>query len=485
MNTTKKYILGIAVASAFFCNGCTDFLEESNPNKVVTETYYQTEADIDYAANGAYVALRGTGYYTNMWIYTDLRSESTSVQDPGAGNGINYQFYNYAILTDNTEVKRHWTALYTCVTRCNVVLDHIDDIAFESDTRKNQIKAEMWFLRALTYFHLVVQWGDVPVVTKELKTKEEIWEHTKRDPKAEVYRLIEEDLRAVIGSELPNRQTGGGVGRASKVAAYALLGKVLLTKAADTDFAADRDSNLQEAKANLTEAWTAKPFANLKDIAYADVFDKEKQISCPENIFQVMFVGGDADLSSNYAYNFQPSAQTGLTSTRGGSGNNIPTPDMINEYEVGDSRKNISCGTASNGVNYVKKYTDLDNANGYGANDWIVLRYADVALLLAEVKMHLDEPDAAAYITYVRERAGLTASTNPNLRDAIVHERKVELAYEGHSWYDLLRLYSKSELKTLMQAKNANFYDKDFLLPIPYDEYKLDPERMYQNEGYN
>jgi hypothetical protein len=140
-------------------------------------------------------------------------------------------------------------------------------------------------------------------------------------------------------------------------------------------------------------------------------------------------------------------------------------------------------GTA-NGWNYTKKYIDLDDENGYGANKWIVLRYADVALLLAEVKMHLGEPDADAYISEVRSRVGLAATSIANLRDAIVHERKVELAFEGQSWYDLLRLYSRDELLEIKRAENPNFSTKDFLLPIPYQEHNLDPERMFQNEGY-
>lgn len=479
----KKYISFAILAIATVCSSCTDFLEESDPNKIPSETYYSTENDIQYAANGAYVALRATGYYKNMWIYTDLRSESTSVQDPGGGNGINYQFYNYSLLTDNTEVKRFWSALYTCISRCNIVLGHIDDVPFKDEAERNRVRAQMHFLRALSYFHLVVQWGDVPIVTKELKTKDEIWAHTKRDPKSEVYALIENDLKIAVESQLPDIQLSSGTGRASKAAAYALRGKVLLTKAADQDFASEKTSNLQSAKNFLLSAWQLKPFNTLTQIPYADIFDKKAQNNCPEILFQIMFEGGNSDLSSNYAFNFQPSAQTGLTSIRGGSGNNIPTPSSMNEYEAGDIRKAISCGTSQN-INYTKKYTDLDDANGYGDNNWIVLRYADVALLIAEAKMHLGEGDANTYLNYVRDRAGLEASANPDLREAIVHERKVELAFEGHSWYDLLRLYSRNELKTIMYAKNNNFSDKDFYFPIPYDEYKLDPERMYQNEGY-
>ena len=383
-------------------------------------------------------------------------------------------------------MKAHWTDLYKGVSRSNIVLDNINGVAFEDEVKKNQTKAEMQFLRALSYFHLVVQFGDVPVVTKELKTVEEIRAHTKRDPKSEAYNLIEEDLTAVINSSLPDLQTGNGVGRACKVAAHALLGKVLLHKAADTDFSAERNANLTKAKAALTAAWEKKPFANLKDIAYADVFDKDKQATCPEIIFQVMYQGGNSSLSSTWAYVFQPSAESGLISMRSGGGMNLPAPDMMNEYEASDIRKALSVATSPKGQNYTLKYKDLSgDATGYGANNWIVLRYADVALLLAEVKMHLGETDAADYITSVRERAGLSASAGSSLRDAIAHERKVELAFEGHSWYDLLRLYSRAELLTMKQAQNPNFGAKDFLLPIPDDEYKLNPEGMYQNEGYN
>lgn len=157
---------------------------------------------------------------------------------------------------------------------------------------------------------------------------------------------------------------------------------------------------------------------------------------------------------------------------------------MMNAYEAGDLRKDVSCGTAS-GINYVKKYTDLDDVNGYGDNDWIILRYADIALMLAEVKMQLNETDAVTYLNMVRERAGLPDYSGSNLRDAILHERRVEFAFEGQYWYDLLRLYTHQELLSVMQKKNPNFSEKDFLLPIPYDEHKLDPERMYQNKGYN
>lgn len=484
----KSRLYYIVMAVCILINsGCSDFLNESDPNSIPSDLFYETEADVRMGANGAYAALRGDGYYKNMYLYTEVRSDNTTQQDPGANGGVLYQFSDFSLMTDNAQVKTHWADLYKCITRTNAVLEAADRISFANESDKKKTIAEMHFLRALTYAHLVFQFGDVPIVTKPLRTKAEIWAHTKRDPKADVYNLIVSDMNVVLQGELPIIQTGNGVGRVSKAAANGLLGKIYLMKAADPDFSAERQANLVAAKSHLEVAWNAKPFTSLKDISYADVFDKDKQATCSEILFQVMYQSGSSSLSSNYNYMFQPTAMTGLTSVRSGSGNNIPTNDMMSEYSTSplDVRKDISTGVAG-GVNFTRKYTDLDDPNGYGGNKWVILRYADIALMLAEVKMHLGEADAAVYLNMVRDRAGLPAYTGTELKEAIRHERRVEFAFEGQRWYDLLRLYTKDELITFLHTKGyTKFSERDLLLPIPYDEHKLDTKRMYQNPGYN
>ncbi|MDR2953469.1 MAG: RagB/SusD family nutrient uptake outer membrane protein, partial [Prevotella sp.] len=475
----KMYYILTAIL-LLIASGCSDFLDESDPNSIPSNLFYETEADVLYGANGAYAALRGNGYYKNMYLYSDVRAGNSTLQDTGASSGVLYQFANYSLMTDNSYIKDHFADLYKCITRTNEVLASAEKVSFKNEDTRNKVIAEMHFLRGLTYAHLVFQFGDVPIVTIPLRTKGEIWAHTKRDPKAQVYDLIISDLQITVNSKLPDLQTGNGVGRASRAAANGILGKVYLMKAADSDFASEREANLKAAEKHLETAWAVKPFVSLNDIPYGDIFDKDKQATCPEILFQVMYQSGSSALSSNFNYIFQPSAQTGLTSVRSGSGNNIPTDNLMNEYETSplDLRKDISVGISKN-VNYTKKYTDLDDPNGYGENDWIIIRYADIALMLAEVKMHLDDNTAAiSYLNIVRNRAGLTDYIGSDLREAIRKERRVEFAQEGQYWYDLLRLYSKSELITLMKTQNSNFTEKDFLFPIPYDEHKLDPKRM-------
>src|SRR5690606_7018308 len=158
---------------------------------------------------------------------------------------------------------------------------------------------------------------------------------------------------------------------------------------------------------------------------------------------------------------------------------------------------------------FITKYRDTSDAagvNGFGGNDHIMMRYADVILLLAEVNFRLgNETEAIQMLNQVRERAGLPlyeeamqdpayASKFPTLQLAILHERRVELAFEQKRWYDLLRAFSPQELVNYFGGKKRSEYgianldnisEKDRYFPIPFDEYKLDPEKMYQNPGYN
>lgn len=183
-------------------------------------------------------------------------------------------------------------------------------------------------------------------------------------------------------------------------------------------------------------------------------------------------------------------------------------PNLVKEYEDGDLRKDFSIkyASASNVKGwFITKYRDATTTAsnlGYGGNDWILLRYADVMLLSAETNLYLsDEAAAIALLDQVRDRAKLplyaVSKANPAynakypiLKLAILHERRVELAFENQRWFDLLRTFTPTELVAYFQtkpqadygmAKVSNFGTKDYYYPIPFDEVKLNPEKMYQN----
>lgn len=498
------------MTALFSLSSCDDFLTESNPNKIPTGSYFQSETDVAKALNGAYVALRskycmGEG----STLFTEERSDNTGRIDNQSAAGEPFQFTNFAILPSNTYLKSYWTGLYKTINDCNYTILGAEKTDMDPAVKKNYM-AEAKFIRALVYFEIVRKWGDAPLVTEYCPTFASVKAHTSRQPKADIYRQIVNDLTDALDSSLPNRQSEGNRGHADKASVTALLGKVYLTMAA---ILADgnAESYLAKAKDYLTQCYDMRTFDSLQDIPYADVFDVAKKSICPEIIFQIVYKQGDKDYHSSVAVDNQSVGETVNSQVKSKGIGTFVNPDLANEYEQGDVRKDWSVKYNSNPAAkawFITKFRDTSDAAGalgYGGNDWIVLRYADVVLMLAEVNARQgNEAEAVRWLDMVRGRAGLSGynaslanaayrSMCPSLMRAILHERRSELAFENQRWYDLLRFFSTDDLKAYIHSKNAaeygisdinNFGDKDIYFPIPYDEWKLDKDKMYQNPGY-
>jgi hypothetical protein len=511
----KKTLITTAFAAGLilFSASCkkNEFLEQKDPNAIELATSFRTPDDILSAVNGIYQSLRNSNNIgENSGLWTDERSDDTGRNDNQSNAGEPFQFGDFSILPSNTYLKSHWVSMYTTISRANVVLSNIDQVTFTDQAIKQQYVAEAKFLRAVAYFHMVRVWGDVPLVTKQLVTPEDVAANTFREKQATIYALIVADLKDALNSNLPNLQTGAGIGRTSKAAINATLGQVYLTMATTQD-QANRQSNLNDAKTYLLAVYNMRTFGALSSIPYSDVFDVSKKSTCPELIWQIVNKQGDPNYSSSIAANNQPTGETinSLKTTTGVGGN--VTPDLIKDYENNDPRMvfSVKYANASAVKDYfITKFRDTSPAAsnlGYGGNDWILIRYADVILMLAEVSNYLgDTAGAIQYLDMVRARAGVPlyavvsatpaySSKYPTLRLAILHERRVELAFEHHRWFDLLRTFSTDELVSYFKGKSqgdfgiarlANFSTKDRYYPIPFDEYKLDPTRMYQNPGY-
>jgi len=510
----KKTLITTAFAAGLilFSASCKkEFLEQKDPNAIELATSFRTPDDVLSAVNGIYQSLRSSNNIgENSGLWTDERSDDTGRNDNQSNAGEPFQFGDFSILPSNTYLKSHWVSMYTTISRANVVLSNIDQVTFTDPAVKQQYVAEAKFLRAVAYFHIVRLWGDVPLVTKQLVTPEDVAANTFREKQATIYALIVADLKDALNSNLPNLQTGAGIGRTSKAAINATLGQVYLTMATTQD-QANRQSNLNGAKTYLLAVYNMRTFGALSTIPYTDVFDVTKKSTCPELIWQIVNKQGDPNYSSSIAANNQPTGETinSLKTTTGVGGNVIP--DLIKDYENNDPRMAFSVKYANASAvkdYFITKFRDTSPAAsnlGYGGNDWILIRYADVILMLAEVSNYLgDTAGAIQYLDMVRARAGVPlyavvsatpaySSKYPTLRLAILHERRVELAFEHHRWFDLLRTFSPDELVSYFKSKSqadfgiarlANFSAKDRYYPIPFDEYKLDPTRMYQNPGY-
>jgi len=486
------------------------FLEQNNPNATAVTDFFKSENSVLLAVNGAYTSLRsGNNIGENSGLFTDERSDDTGTNDSQSNSGEPFQFGNFSILPSNTYLKAHWSSLYATIAQCNSITTNIDKVTFANNDTKVQYLAETKFIRALMYFHLVRKWGDVPLVTKTLTTTAEITANTYRQPQANVYAQIVADLKDALASNLPPLQTGANAGRVSKAAINGLLGQVYLTMASTLDN--NKSDNLTNANTYLTAAYAMRPFANLKDIPYADVFDVVKKTNNPETILSIVNKQGDITYSSNIAASNQPIGET-INSLKDGQGvgGNV-TPDLINDYEANDPRKTFSVKYAANTQVqdwFITKYRDASDGagkNGYGGNDTPLMRFADIILMLAEVNMDQGNTGVAIqYLDMVRARAGMPlyadaikdanySAKYPTLKLAILHERRVELAFEHQRWFDLIRFFTTPELVAFFKAKSqaafgnaklANFNTKDRFFPIPFDEYKLDPQKMYQNPGY-
>ena len=185
--------------------------------------------------------------------------------------------------------------------------------------------------------------------------------------------------------------------------------------------------------------------------------------------------------------------------------------DLVKEFEAGDVRTSFSIKFAANvSVQdyFVTKFRDASATAtnlGYGGNDFPMIRYADVILNIAEAYLNLgDNANAIIYLNMVRARAGMpsyalmllnTSYTTkyPTLKLAILHERRIELAFEHHRWHDLIRFFTPAQLVTYFQSKAQGDYNnspltnistKDYYFPIPLNEINLDKEKMTQNIGY-
>lgn len=492
----KKIYILFAVLIATTAVSCKDFLNLSDPDSVTTGNYYQNENDMEASVNGVYAALKDGNFFgTNLFYFEENKARLLTYPDTGVNGGENAQFDNCTVQSNNQFVLSRWNAIYKCIDRANVALKHMGDVKFSSDAKKSSLEAEVRFVRALCYYTLVCDWGAVPLVKQKLESLSDVNAANVRVDKEQVYNFIFEDCKFVCDSQLADLQDAAGCGRASKVAAMTLWGKAALQMATDEDFAAKKVELCNTAITQLNAAWAKAPFKDFNSLDITEAFDVAKQAGAKENIFQLSFIGGSNAANSSYNTLFRPTQIDDPTKeinySAASGGEFMPYNTTIKLFGgVGERRFDELMAKGNHKGNetfYSLKYKDLDPSGFYGCN-FIVFRYADVAMMLAEAYYHSSNyTDAQNWLNKVRIRANEAPIdlTGPSLRDEIYEERLREFCYEGKAWTDLKRGYTKAEIKSRMSADGATEYDDtDYLLPIPHTQYLLNPTGLYQNPGY-
>ncbi len=484
----KNIISIIFLAFITMLSSCSKSFIEKNPvSSVTTDALYKTDKDFQDAVIGSYQALRNQ--YQNMWQFGDLRGDDAWIQvtNQPSSTGVDV----FSINSSDALLSNTWANYYIVINRANNVLTRIADADPAVIKNKDRYIGEAKFLRALAYFDLVRIFGDVQMITNVPTIEETL--ATPRTPVATVYsEVIIKDLLDA-GIKLPLAFTGTEVGRATRGAAKAILGKVYLTV-----------KDFPKAEAVLQEL-TAAPYTYALLPNYNDLFDYTKNEHHSEYIFDIEYETGLGGLGSIFTNNFMPNVTALLDyyGIKGGFNESLsPTMQFVNAWQPGDKRKDITiqcCGSwthpttgvvtkfnSTTSQSYTLKYVTAVATAGDSRANWKVVRFADVLLMLAEAMTENGKTtEALVPLNRVRTRAGLptlSGLTQAQGRDAIAEERRFELAFEGHRWFDLVRTG-----KALEKLAPVGMKEYMTVFPVPLSQIQVmnNPTLFPQNQGYN
>jgi len=447
MKLQKLYILFTAGYLTSCSAGFTDLNPISQRN---VNGFYKTSDDMVTAINATYKALQLNGTYNqSYWILQEMRSDNTDQGSDGTGLGAELTVLdNFTEIATAENVSAAYNDSYLGIARANIVLSRIEPVEMDAKL-KDRIKGEAIFIRSLLYYNLAVAFGNIPLPLTEPQSVDE-GRTLLQVPASEVYKQISADL---ISAEalLPNKKDydAANIGRATKGAAAALLAKVYLT-----------NGDKKSAETVLRRIVSTYGYSLLPD--YANLWGLTNKNNA-ESIFEVQFKGGGTNTGNAFTNAFSPLLRNSV-----GAYKNRPTQDMVKAYEPGDDRFKKSMDTTyvnaqgivltntKNDARFITKFGRENAFNeGDASNNFVVLRYADVLLMLAEAIGENEE--AYSLINQVRSRAklpALNAASPGTFAEKLLHERRVELAFENHRWADLLR-FGVAEQTLKAQAKTT------------------------------
>lgn len=446
-------------------SACNKILEQEPQGSLDANTAYTTRQGVEAGLIGIYDALQSGNYY-------GLRFQAFS--DMGADN-INHtgtfpsfaQIFNRQILADNVELVNMWNTIYNGINRANNIISSAENLEDPAFNKSNAI-AEARFLRALMYHDLLRYFGGsatgynkgngvgVPLFTTPTLTPADAAPR-ERATEAEVITQIKSDIDFAI-----TNLTGTNVARANLRAARMLKARVELY---NEEFAA--------AEAAATEVLSAYEGSSLGGLApdYRSLWNVKNV--APESVFELPFAIDDAN---SIAFFYFPGVN-------GGRNEITSSPGLLNAHEAGDLRRTVNVTVLDNtSVPRIPANKTLKAFRVAGDDNVILMRLAELYLIRAEARARKASPDlagAANDLNIVRKRAGLEPITPVSAEEAVLaieRERRIELAHEGHRWFDLRR-YNKISSLGISEPFRA-------LYPIPLREVQTSGGIVEQNEGY-
>ncbi|MBK8492083.1 MAG: RagB/SusD family nutrient uptake outer membrane protein [Saprospirales bacterium] len=443
-------------------------------------SYFQTEDDAVQAINAAYQPLLLNNDNKNFfWAFAEITSDEAITGGDGSRPGLTeLEAFSYTPRTE--EFNDFWKVPYTGITQCNLVLDHLDAIDM-NETLRERIRGEALFLRSYYYFSLVQVFGDVPLFT-ELIPPDEL--KIPRTPKAEIFAQIELDCERAA-QLLPEVPLPADVGRATKGAAYALAAKAYLY-----------EKNWGKTLEYVSKIKALGLYSLMPD--YGDNFRKETQNNS-ESVWEIQHANLELGVG-NFLNQWWASKKVS------GYGFAEVTAAFVNAFEPDDPRLRFT--VAQNNQDYFgviykpsfsstgyspRKYLQSDSVvtqKADGDINYTAIRYAEVLLWEAEAYTELGQvQDAQAPLEEVRARAraqasdpatalpAITTTDQQTMREAVRHERQVELGFELHRFFDLVRWGIAQDLLLGFQV------GKHEVFPLPQTEMDLN-NALEQNPNY-
>lgn len=512
---TFKYIIGLFLVTLIGCNDIIDLYPESQVN---TATYYTNASELRTGLNGIYNGLQKP--VLNEWQFTELRSDNSIMSSPGTSSTVNFDLDyldRFFPTSSHQAIYTYWLNTYNNIRGVNFILNALEadyNVATGtieygantlpiSDAERKKFAAEACFIRAYQYYNLVRLYGGVFLIHEPISPDQA--KQTNRSSVADIYKLIVADLvsASTYGSAAKyGTIPAAEVGTANSWAAKALLAKVYLNLNRKTD-----------AITLLNDVITNSGYG--LETTYASVFSITNEMN-KEILFAVRFKSGGTGLGNTMPNQFAPQNSGSVVIIGAGKSYNSPSQELNNSYAANDLRKSINIGVYGVGNPdqiFVNKYMSKPTIVNDSENDWPVIRYADVLLMLAEAQGNI--ASSWAQINLIHKRA-TTINLTPDTANiavfekALADERRWEFAFENQRFFDLLRFdttmttinseatmdnhfalmyplyytkYTEPKLTLLQMQEYAN--PNKFLLPIP--QYEIDTNSLLvipQNQGY-
>ena len=501
MKTKILFFGSLLTAGLAFTSCAEDFLDQENTTSINAETFFDSDEAIDQAIYPLY-----------NYVWNSFNDKAYYGMGDGKANNITAQYsdyiYPYTNFNENglsTGLADAWGSLYSVVAQANNVVNNIQERSSSnvSEEAKTQGMAEARFMRGVAYWYIASLWGDAIIYTN---TSSMVNNYViPANPRIDVMEFAVRDLE-YAAANLP--ETSPQTGRVNKYSAYGMLSRVYLSMAglttegqydgtnAATDFNRGTRNTyyLDLARRAALKVVNESSFELMRP--YGELFKIENN-NCQEDMFQLQWITGTTDAvgwgcTQTISAYFGWSSMVADGTNWGGA--TYCSYDLFVEFEENDQRKhecvawygeeypelNVRGGGYTYGITEdapsqgasIKKYvvgTNSDNGVSQKQSSGInthMLRLAEVYLNLAEAILGNNESttDATAlqYFNEVRTRAGLEAKNRITYED-IRHERRVELAFEGQYWYDLVRraYYQQQEVINYVnnQNRNASYYD--------------------------